>query len=246
MCSWTGSGSLISAAVLIAVAAGCGGDDNGSGPPPEDPLVIQQAPTSSGDGQTGTVGEALASGLRVVITRASEPESGVAVNWATGDGGSLAPTTSSTDADGIATSTWTLGPDPGTQTATATAADADGSPVSFTATAEDDTPPPPPPPPPPPADATIQVLGPSGGNRFEPTSVTIQAGETVEWVWPPNNSVLHNVVPDEDEPSSSGPLQTGPAEYSFTFTTAGTYDFYCNNHGFPGGLGMSGTVIVEP
>jgi len=241
MRSWTGSGSLISAAVLIVVAAGCGGDDNGSGPPPEDPLAIAKA-TSSGDAQTGAVGEALASGLRVVITRASEPESGVAVNWATGDGGSLSPPSSSTDADGIATTTWTLGPDAGTQTATATAADADGSPVTFTATAEDDTPPPPPPPP---ADATIQVLGPDGGNRFEPTEVTIQAGETVEWVWPAA-SRDHNVVPDDVEPTSSGALADGPNVYSFTFTTAGTYDFYCANHGGPGGVLMSGTVIVEP
>jgi plastocyanin len=241
MCSWTGSGSLISAAVLIAVAAGCGGG-NGSGPPPEDPLVIQRAPTSSGDGQTGTVGEALASGLRVVITRTSEPQTGVVVDWATGDGGSLAPVTSSTDADGVATSTWTLGPDAGTQTATATTDGADGSPVSFTATAEDDTPPPPPPPPP---SATIQVLGPGGGNRFEPTQVTIQAGETVEWVWPAG-SMAHNVVPDGDDPATSGALANGPKEYSFTFTTAGTYDFYCANHGALGGIGMSGTVIVEP
>lgn len=238
MCSWMRSGSLISAAVLIAVAAGCGGD-SGSGPPPEDPLVIQKTPTSSGDGQTGTVGEALASGLQVVITRASEPETGVVVNWATADGGSLSPATTSTDADGVATSIWTLGPDAGTQTATATADGADGSPVSFTATAEDDAPPPPPP------AATIQVLGPPGVNRFEPTEVTIQAGETVEWSWPAG-SMDHNVVPDGTQPTSSGTLADGPKEYSFTFTTAGTYAFYCANHGGPGGLLMSGTVIVEP
>jgi plastocyanin len=236
MCSWRGSGSLISAAALIAVAAGCG-DESG---PALDPLVIQQAPTSSGDGQTGTVGEALPSGLRVVITRASEPESGVEVDWATGDGGSLAPATSTTNADGIATTTWTLGPDAGTQTATATADAVDGSAVSFTATAEEDAPPPPPPPP-----ATIQVLGPNGGNRFEPTQVTVQVGQAVQWVWPAG-SLDHNVVPDEEEPVSNGPAADGPMEYSVTFTTAGTYDFYCITHGGPGGDGMSGTVIVEP
>jgi plastocyanin len=240
MCNWTGSGSLITSVVLIAVAAGCGSDGNGGSGPPEDPLVIQRAPTSSGDGQTGTVGEALGSELRVLITRASEPQSGVDVAWATADGGSLAPATAATDADGLATTIWTLGPDPGTQTATATAVGAEGSPVSFTATAEDAAPPPPPP-----ASATIQVLGPSGGNRFEPTQVTIQAGQTVKWTWP-TGSLQHNVVPDEDEPTSSGQLVDGPTEYSFTFTTAGTYDFFCANHGGPGGIGMSGTVIVEP
>jgi plastocyanin len=237
MRSWRGSGSLISAAVLIAVAAGCGDD---SGPAPEDPLVMEEAPTSSGNGQTGVVGEELSSGLRVLITRASEPESGVDVDWATGNGGSLAPATSTTDADGIATTTWTLGPQPGPQTATATADGAEDSPVSFTATAEDVSPPPPPPPP-----ATIQVLGPDGGNRFAPTQVTIQVGQAVEWVWPAG-SLDHNVVPDEEDPTTSGPPEDGPTVYSFTFTAAGTYDFHCITHGGAGGVGMSGTVFVEP
>ena len=61
-----------------------------------------------------------------------------------------------------------------------------------------------------------------------------------------NGSLAHNVVPDEDEPTTSGPLSSGPEEYSFTFTVAGTYDFHCANHGQPNGVGMSGTVIVQP
>ncbi len=58
--------------------------------------------------------------------------------------------------------------------------------------------------------------------------------------------LAHNVEPDGDEPARSGPLANGPREFSFTFTTAGTYAFYCANHGGAGGVGMSGTVIVEP
>jgi plastocyanin len=235
---------MMSSAVLAAITVACG-DSGGSDPPPgEDPLVVQRTAVNSGNGQTGVVGDLLAGELRVVITRTSEPQEGVAVAWATADGGTLAPPSSDTDADGIATTTWTLGPDPGTQTATAMVAGAEGSPVSFTATAEDDTPPPPPPPPP---SATIQVLGPNGGDRFDPNQVTIQAGQTVKWTWP-NGSLLHNVEPDPagGEPVRSGGLVSGPMEYSFTFTTAGTYDFYCSNHGGPGGQGMSGTVIVEP
>jgi plastocyanin len=186
--------------------------------------------------------EALPEDLRVVITRASEPQEGIEVAWATAQGGSLNPATSVTGADGTTTTTWTLGPTEGTQTATATVTDAEGSPVTFTATAESDEPPPPPPPP---ADATIQVLGPSGGNRFNPADVTIQAGETVEWVWP-QGAVGHNVAPDDDEPVSSGPLSSGPKTYRYTFNTAGTYNYYCLAHGGPGGAGMSGTVTVEP
>jgi plastocyanin len=226
-------GSILLSA-LTAMAAACGG---GTDPPPgEDPLVVQKTAAGSGDSQTGGVGELLPGELRVVITRTSVPQEGVAVTWATTDGGLLAPPSSDTDADGIATTTWTLGPDPGTQTATATVASADGSPVSFTATAEDEPPPPP--------SATIQVLGPAGGNRFDPTEVTIQAGQTVKWTWP-SGSLDHNVRPDATEPTSSGAPTDGPKEYSFTFTTAGTYAFHCSNHGGPGGVLMSGTVIVQ-
>jgi plastocyanin len=228
----------LGAAVCLLALFGCGGDDDGgSGPPPdEDPLEVAAAPTSSGDGQTGPPGEALPEQLRVVITRASEPQEGIEVAWATTGGGSLDPATSTTGADGIASSTWTLGPTEGAQSATATVADAEGSPVTFTATAEADEPPPPP------ADATIQVLGPSGGNRFSPTNVTIQAGETVEWVWPPG-AISHNVVPDDTEPTSSGSPTDGPNTYRYTFNTAGTYNFHCAVHE---GLGMTGTVTVEP
>jgi plastocyanin len=231
----------LGAAVCLLALFGCGGDDGdgGSGPPPEDPLQVQAAPTSSGDGQSGPPGAALPEDLRVVITRASEPQQGVEVAWATTGGGSLAPPTSVSGADGVATTTWTQGPAVGAQAATATVADADGSPVTFNATAESDEPPPPPP------DATIQVLGPSGGNRFSPTNVTIQAGETVEWVWP-SGAMSHNVVPDALEPTTSGSPSNGPKTYSFTFNTAGTYDFHCAVHGGSGGVGMSGTVTVEP
>jgi plastocyanin len=227
-------------AVCLLALVGCGGDDDngGNGPPDEDPLEVAATPTSSGNGQTGPPGAALPAPLRVVITRAADPQQGVEVTWGTTSGGSLDPTTSTTGADGVASSTWTLGPTAGAQSATATVADAEGSPVTFTGTAEDGEPPPP-------ADATIQVLGPSGGNRFSPADVTIQAGQTVEWVWP-SGAVGHNVAPDDDEPASSGPLANGPETYSYTFDTPGTYNFYCVAHGGPGGAGMSGTVTVEP
>jgi plastocyanin len=232
----------LGAALALLALVGCGGSDGGSGPPPEDPLEVQAAPAPNGNAQTGPPGEALPGDLRVVITRASEPQGGVEVAWATAQGGSLDPATSTTGADGIATTTWTLGPAEGAQSATATVADAEGSPVAFTATAQEDEPPPPPPPPP---DATIQVLGPAGGNRFSPADVTIQAGQTVEWVWP-SGAVGHNVSPDDTEPTVSGPVSNGPKTYSFTFNTAGTYNYYCVAHGGPGGAGMSGTVTVEP
>ena len=234
----------LGAAVCLFALFGCGGSDGngGNGPGPEDPLQVAATSSSSGNAQSGPPGEALANPLRVVITRASEPQQGVEVTWATTGGGSLAPTTSTSDGAGIATSTWTLGPTEGAQSATATVADADGSPVTFSATAESDEPPPPPPPPP---DAIIQVLGPAGTNRFSPTNVTIQAGETVEWQWGPG-AIGHNVGPDATQPTSSGSLASAPHTYSFTFDTPGTYHYHCAAHGGVGGVGMSGTVTVTP
>ena len=46
----------------------------------------------------------------VHVTRAGQPEAGVAVSWIIPDGGgSVSPASSTTDASGVATATWTLG-----------------------------------------------------------------------------------------------------------------------------------------
>jgi plastocyanin len=57
--------------------------------------------------------------------------------------------------------------------------------------------------------------------------------------------VQHNVVPDGTEPASSGAPRNGPATYQYTFNTPGTYRYYCSVHGGPGGVSMSGTIIVQ-
>jgi hypothetical protein len=115
--------------VGLAAMASCGDD---SSTPSDD--TIAKAPTNSGDGQTGSVGQALANALRVLVTVDGEPQPGVSVTWSTTDG-SVAPTSVATDADGISATTWTLGPTTGAQTAQATLEEASGSPVTFTATA---------------------------------------------------------------------------------------------------------------
>jgi len=98
--------------------------------------TIQKAATASGDSQTGTVGTTLSAPLRVVVTLDGAPQQGINVTWAAaGTGASVAPATSTTGSDGIATTSWTLGRTAGAQAATASAAGATGSPVSFTASA---------------------------------------------------------------------------------------------------------------
>jgi plastocyanin len=224
---------ILSLGLMAALLAGCGAD--GDTGPPESALVIAQAPTKSGDQQEGVAGEQLASPLRVIITRDGAAVGDVAVEWRTGDAGSLSPTSSNTDAEGIAQSAWTLGPAVGEQSASARVNGAEGSPVTFTATATDE--------PPPPDGGTVQVLT-AGGNRFEPEDIPIAVGQAVTWVWP-EGSIGHNVVPDNGTiPATSGALSNGPDTHIYTFTTPGVYRYYCAAHGAPNGIGMSGTVTV--
>jgi len=90
----------------------------------------------SGDAQSDTVGATLPQPLVVRVTDGSgNPVAGVTVDFATPDGGSLAPTSTATDTAGLAQSAWTLGPTAGTQSATATSTGLAGSPLTFTASA---------------------------------------------------------------------------------------------------------------
>ncbi len=123
--------ALVATALWTASCGGSGGT-TANGPKP----ALQLAPSASGDGQTGTVGTALALPLRVLVTLGGHPLPGDTVTWAaSGASGSVSPAQALTDAGGIATTTWTLGQTAGAQNATAMSAGVTGSPVTFTATA---------------------------------------------------------------------------------------------------------------
>jgi plastocyanin len=87
---------------------------------------------------------------------------------------------------------------------------------------------------------TISVVN----NQFQPKTQTVSVGTTVRWVWA-SGAGPHNVAPDATEPPRSGDPVTGPASYEHTFNTPGTYHYYCEVHGGPGGVGMSGTITVQ-
>jgi plastocyanin len=225
------------AALLTGAAlAGCGGDnggDVGGGPSPATVSAVRAEP--SGDGQFGTVGHDLAQPLRIVVLRGDAPETGAVVTWNTpGTGASMAPMVDTTGPDGISTSTWHLATEAGTQSAQAeVAGGADGSPVHFTATATA-----------PGGGGTevgIQLLN-SGGNRFEPANVTVSVGTRVTWTWVGG---FHDVTSTGNSTfTSSGDPVSPPHSYSFTFTTPGTYVYFCSVHGSPSG-GMRGTIVVQ-
>ena len=120
---------------VASLVAGCGGGGSDTGTPPST-TAIAKTSTNSGDAQSGTVGQPLGAPLRVLVTEGGTPSSGVTVSWSTSAaGGSVDPPSAPSDADGIASTTWTLGTLAGTQAAQATLNGATGSPVTFSATA---------------------------------------------------------------------------------------------------------------
>lgn len=72
---------------------------------------------------------------------------------------------------------------------------------------------------------------------YEPETVLLAAGDTVQW---DGSFVEHPLVSEDD----LWPEQSSGSSFSFTFTDPGIYDYYCTLHGAPGGVGMSGRVIV--
>ena len=140
MTTWHLARIATAASLLGAVAfsTGCGDDAGGL---ISSPLAIAQTLEESGDDQVANVGEPLDEPLRVIVTRDDQPVEDEEVQWLTTSGGSFTPGTSVTGADGIATTTWTLGPNPGEQAANARLIGAEGSPVSFSALAIDPPPP---------------------------------------------------------------------------------------------------------
>src|SRR6266545_5670494 len=116
-------------ATLAAVAlCACGGDGGGGGP------QAGSIALSAGDNQVAAAGAALPDSLAVIVKdNANAVLPGALVTWSvTAGGGSVSPTTRTSDAAGIAKTRLTLGPNAGTQTAPATVAGLVGSPVTIT------------------------------------------------------------------------------------------------------------------
>lgn len=91
------------------------------------------------------------------------------------------------------------------------------------------------------ANATVTVA-PGGTLEFDPPSVEVQQGEMVRWEW---DSADHTVTPDatpEDADWEGAPQShNNNYVYEYTFETAGTYTYYCDNHPEE----MTGRVVVH-
>jgi plastocyanin len=90
---------------------------------------------------------------------------------------------------------------------------------------------------------TFQVQVGAGGNKYTPANITINKGDTIQWTWSGlNHSATSGTPGHPDGIFDSGILNTG-ATFSFTFTAAGTFPYFCTVHG--GCCGMIGSVTVN-
>jgi amicyanin len=74
-------------------------------------------------------------------------------------------------------------------------------------------------------------------NTFIPSEITVAPGTTVTWV---NNEAMPHIVVDLNKGFRSKMLAKD-AKFSFSFTTAGDFDYLCSIH-----PNMKGKVIVKP
>jgi plastocyanin len=91
------------------------------------------------------------------------------------------------------------------------------------------------------ADVVVRALP---SNQFDDDAVTIAQGERVTWT---NAGGNHNVVFDDGR--FTYPQMASTAAWTsppLTFNEVGTFLYYCDVHGGPGGVGMAGRVTVNP
>ena len=72
---------------------------------------------------------------------------------------------------------------------------------------------------------------------FNPQTVTVKAGTTVTWT--NEDDIPHGIAATNNAFKRSQALDTDDS-FSFTFTTPGTYQYFCYIHPH-----MTGTIVVE-
>jgi plastocyanin len=99
--------------------------------------------------------------------------------------------------------------------------------------------------------AVVDVAVGGTGLVFTPAVVTIQAGDSVRFT---NTGGFHDVKADDgsfrcsqgcDGEGGDGAPSGNPWSFVRTFSQPGTFLYHCEEHGGPGGVGMSGRIVVQ-
>ena len=215
---------------LAVLAAGCGGG-----------LVLPSEGAAAkivivkGDGQGAPLGAALPESLVVRVTDSNDrPVQGQAVAFAvTAGGGTVTPSSVTTNADGVAGARWTLGPAAGPQTATATAAGGGAPPnvsVAFKAT----------------AGVASTSTGLSSGKNPSNAGETVQFTATV--VWPSGAGTPTGTVTFRDGATTFATIplaSNGTASASTAFTAAGQHSVTAQYSGDANFGGSTSPALVQ-
>ena len=73
---------------------------------------------------------------------------------------------------------------------------------------------------------------------FAPTTLTVGVGTTVTWT--NRDDIPHTVVSTEEPKAFKSKVLDTDEKFSYTFTKAGTYPYFCSVH-----PKMTGTVVVK-
>jgi plastocyanin len=77
---------------------------------------------------------------------------------------------------------------------------------------------------------------------FTPATLTINEGDTVNWVFRSTHTTTADTSSVEKWDSGT---KTSGQEFSHTFDSAGVFAYHCNLHSVSGGTGMNGTIVVQ-
>jgi plastocyanin len=206
--------------ILFGFACGGGG---GGGTGPCTPGAATQLVKTSGDPAPWYFNNPLPAALSVTARDANNcVVPGVVVNWAAASGGgSVRPAQTTTNANGVATATDSVGSST-PQSVTATPAITSLPTVTFSVTASA---------PPPTGAVTV------GNNFFSPDKVPVQVGGAVTWTWNPGGT--HTITFTGGPSPLPAEAQQASGTHAVTFTKVGTYSYHCTIH-----AGMDGTVTV--
>jgi len=87
------------------------------------------------------------------------------------------------------------------------------------------------------------TVGPSGNLVFSPSTVNIKVGDTVQWTWGSSFHSSTSGTPGNPDGMWDSTVLLSGQTFSFTFMTAGTFNYYCTPHGSC--CGMVGEVVVS-
>lgn len=91
--------------------------------------------------------------------------------------------------------------------------------------------------------ATANVTVNNVPTGFVPTVTNINVGDTVVWTWP-TGSIAHNVTSTSvPQAWTASATLSGPATFSTTFTTNGTFPYVCTIHGFTGSIIVAAAAL---